>query len=145
LKENDMPTVIYGKRRVSDIRLQDMLQHIAQTLGRDIRVTSGDRSSIVQGSSSKSLHLINEAVDFHVIGLSDAEAFQIIREDRTIIFGQETGAAYRWQLIRHGPHTKTNAPHLHLGFSPLDGPIVNRGFLVEGLVPNQPYTVVEGP
>lgn len=140
-----MPTVFYRQYHVSDPSLQEMLQHVAETLGRDIHVTSGDRPSIVQGSSGKSLHLINEAVDFHVIGLSDAEAFQVMREDRATIFGRERGAAFRWQLIRHGPHTKTNAPHLHLVFSPPDGPLVNRGFLVEGLAPGQPYTVVEGP
>jgi hypothetical protein len=77
-------------------RIREMLQHIGETLGRDIRITSGDRGSIVKGSSTKSLHLIHEAADFHVVGLSDAEAFRMIRNQRTAIFGTERGEAYRW-------------------------------------------------
>jgi len=141
-----MPTVIYGKNRISDPRLQNMLQHIAEILGRDILVTSGDRTTIVKGSSSKSLHLINEAVDFHVVGLSDAEAFQVIKEDRNAIFGLERNENFRWQLIRHGPFTETKGAHLHLGYSPTGHlPVVTRGFLVEGLSPGQTYTQVEKP
>lgn len=140
-----MPTVIYGRYRVSDTRIKEKLQSIAEILGRDIRITSGDRTKIVKGSSRKSLHLINEAVDFHVAGLSDTMAFRMIREDRVTIFGEEAGQDFRWQLIQHGSHTKTGGPHLHLGISPLDGPLVYRGFVVEGVVAGQPYTVVEGP
>ncbi|RDS84470.1 hypothetical protein DWU98_00370 [Dyella monticola] len=117
-----MPTVIYGRYHASDQRLQNMLQHIAETIGRDVRVTSADRINIVKGSSVNSLHLINEAVDFHVIGLSDAEAFRALRENRVAIFGPEVGDDYRWQLIQHGPYTSTGGPHLHLGYSPKGKP-----------------------
>lgn len=141
-----MQTILWGRYHASDPRLSAMLQRIAETLGRDIRVTSADRNAIVKGSSSKSLHLINEAVDFHVVGLSDAEAFSMMRQDRVAIFGQERDDDYRWQLIRHGPHTKTGGPHLHLGYSPAGGiPGVLRGFVVEGLSPGQTYTLVENP
>ena len=140
-----MPTVLYGRYQVSDRRVKDKLQHIAETLGRDIEVNIGDRNSIPKGSSSNSLHLLNEAVDFHVVGLSDAEAFQMMKQDRIAIFGPERDEAYRWQLIQHGQFTETGGPHLHLGFSPPNGPTVLRGFVTEGLSSGKRYKQIEGP
>jgi hypothetical protein len=142
-----MPIVNYGQYRVGDKRLRDVLERIADETGHVVRVTSGDRDFVPKGGSPKSLHLINEAVDFHVEGLSDELAFTLIRMKRQRIFGDATDDAFRFQLLQHGANTETQAAHLHLGFVPEGFRSSSRGFLVEGLTPGTKgqYTRVEDP
>lgn len=110
-----MPHVIYGTHQVANQQLRETLEAIATALARSIRVTSGDRTTVPHGGALHSLHLMNDAVDFHVVGLSDAQAFELLRHDRRQIFGNATGNDFRYQIIRHGPHTHTQGPHIHLG------------------------------
>jgi muramidase (phage lysozyme) len=79
--------------------------------GRDITVTSGDRNSVVRGSSRRSLHLAHRAADFHVNGLADARVFQSLKENIAAIFERTEG----YELIHHGRYTETNGEHLHIG------------------------------
>lgn len=142
-----MPIVNYGKYRVGDQRLRDVLERIADETSRVVRVTSGDRDFVPSGGSTSSLHLINEAVDFHIEGLSDEQAFTLLRAKRNQIFGDAKGDAFRFQIIRHGPHTVTQAGHLHLGYAPEGRGDNSTGFLVEGLSPSGRgrYITVELP
>ncbi|MBE1162074.1 D-Ala-D-Ala carboxypeptidase family metallohydrolase [Dyella acidiphila] len=140
-----MSIVLYGRFRVSDPRLRDVLECMADALSRTVRITSGDRDFVPRGGALNSLHRSNEAIDFHVDGLADEQAFQLLRSKRREVFGSDTGNAFRYQIIRHGPYTETQGPHLHLGYAPPGIQNIRRGFMVEGLVRGQRYTVVENP
>lgn len=105
-----MPRVIY-LRTVSDSHVRTVLQRMADFFGRDITVSSGDRNSVVRGSSRRSLHLAHRAADFHVSGLSDARVFQSLKENISTIFERTEG----YELIHHGRHTDTSGEHLHIG------------------------------
>lgn len=142
-----MCIVNYGRHMVSDQQLRDVLENIAMETGHCVRVTSGDRNFIPKGSSSTSLHNIKEAVDFHIEGLTDEEGFTQLRLRRTEIFGPTTGLGFRFQIIRHGVHTETGGPHLHLGYVPLGRTTNSMGYLTEGLTPASKgtYRVVEDP
>ncbi|QAU24964.1 hypothetical protein EO087_13975 [Dyella sp. M7H15-1] len=147
-----MFVVNYQSYRVSDERVQQALERIADELGCVVRVTSGDRGHVPAGGATNSLHLIHHAADFHCEGVTDATAFDLIRSRRREIFGDATGLAFRFQVIHHGSYTATQGEHLHLGYVP-DEPRYEgnyRGFLVEGLTPTGPtgkgrYHRVEGP
>lgn len=142
-----MPIVNYGQYRVSDERLREVLELIADETGHVVRLTSGDRDFVPKGGSPKSLHLINSAVDFHVDGLSDEQAFTLIRMKRRKIFGDAEDDAFRFQILWHGANTETQGAHLHLGYVPEGFRFSSRGFLVEGLTPltKGQYTRVEEP
>lgn len=142
-----MPIVNYGSYRVGDQRLRDVLERIADETSRVVRITSGDRGFVPKGGAGNSLHLINEAVDFHIDGLTDEQAFTLIRMKRREIFGDAEGEAFRFQIIRHGPHTETQAGHIHLGYVPEGRGDNTTGFLAEGLGPSGRgrYTIVELP
>lgn len=142
-----MPIVNYGSYRVGDQRLRDVLERIADETSRVVRVTSGDRDFVPRGGSQRSLHLINEAVDFHIEGLTDEQAFTLLRMKRSKIFGDAKGDAFRFQIIRHGPNTETQAGHLHLGYVPEGRGDNTTGFLAEGLVSSGKgrYVIVELP
>lgn len=128
-----MPTVNYGHFDVSDQRLRDTLENIAREIGQSVRVTSGDRVGVPKGGSKRSLHLTNQAVDFHIEGISDETAFTLIRSRRKAIFGDAKGNGFRYQIIRHGPHTETQGAHLHLGYVPDGRAGYLRGFVAEGV------------
>lgn len=102
-----MTNVNYGHYTVSDQRLRDVLENIAREIGQGVNVTSGDRNNIPRGSSKGSLHLLNEAVDFHIQGISDETAFRMMRMKRKAIFGDAKDVEFRFQIIRHGSHTAT--------------------------------------
>jgi hypothetical protein len=128
-----MPIVNYGRYLVSDERLRDALERIADELGHVVRVTSGDRDSVPKGGAQNSLHLVNMAVDFHVEVLTDDMAFNLMRLKRQRIFGNAKGKSFRYQIIYHGPFTETGGEHLHLGYVPETQEKRSMGFLVEGL------------
>lgn len=142
-----MPIVNYGKYRVGDQRLRDVLERIADETSRVVRLTSGDRDFVPVGGSDRSLHLLNEAVDFHIEGLSDEQAFTQLRLKRKKIFGEVEGNDFRFQIIRHGPNTETEGPHLHFGYVPEGHKTSARGFLEEGATPSTKgrYVLVERP
>lgn len=127
--------VVYGNFRVSDERVREALERIADVLGRGIVVTSGDRGHVPAGGAKSSLHLLQHAADFHCNGLADADAFDCIRSRRHEIFGNVTGLSFRYQLIHHGRYTSTQGEHLHLGWVPESLDNLYRGFVVEGLTP----------
>jgi hypothetical protein len=142
-----VPIVDYGKYRVSDQRLRDTLEKIATETGQVLRVTSGDRDFVPKGGAKKSLHLINEAVDFHGAALTDEMLFTVIRLKRRQIFGDAVGNSFRFQIIRHGAYTETQGAHIHLGYVPENFGSSRRGFMVEGITPATKghYSILENP
>ncbi|HQU82188.1 MAG TPA: hypothetical protein PKY59_03635 [Pyrinomonadaceae bacterium] len=105
-----MAKVTYLKN-VSDNNVKTVIQRIATALGRDITVHSGDRSTVVKGSSPRSLHLHKCAADFHIQGMSDAQGFKVLKERTNELFD----ASESYELIHHGVYTATGGEHLHLG------------------------------
>jgi hypothetical protein len=105
-----VPKVTYT-RNVSDEHLKAVLQRIADFLKKDVTVHSGDRGHVPQGGSRTSLHLQHRAADFHISGLSDEQAFKALKSGVAQIFD----ATHGYEFIYHGPHTETEAHHLHLG------------------------------
>jgi hypothetical protein len=123
------------KKVVSDLYIHRMLNAIAEQLGRDITVHSGDRHHVPKGGARKSHHLEGRAADFHVAGLPDADAFAALMSvaDRLPTFPDQ-----RFNLIHHGPYTATEGEHLHLGhYSILEKSAApwSLVFRVEGLTP----------
>lgn len=108
-----MPRVHY-RREVSDGILKTVLENIAASLARDVKVTSGDRGHVPPGGSQTSLHLLKQAADLHVEGLDDWTAFISIRTKYQEIF--VPGHVY--EMILHGQYTGTDGAHVHLGRYP---------------------------
>ncbi|HEV3202693.1 MAG TPA: glycoside hydrolase family 104 protein [Bryobacteraceae bacterium] len=131
-----MPTVHY-EAHVSDRHLKVILQRLAEALNSDITVHSGDRATVVKGSSPRSLHLANRAADFHVKRLSDEGAFEAVKCHLNVFDASEG-----YEFIKHGQFTNTGGPHLHLGHYPGThaGQVL---FKTEGLTPTTggQYTV----
>jgi hypothetical protein len=126
-----MPRVTYLKP-VSDTSLKLFLDRIAMLLGTNLTVHSGDREHQPKGSPSKSLHLKHRAADFHVVGVPDRLAFDRLRSQRNQL---NELPANRFQLIYHGPHTETEAEHLHIGdYALIKAVVLGPGitFLLEG-------------
>ncbi|GBQ96491.1 hypothetical protein AA23498_2650 [Acetobacter nitrogenifigens DSM 23921 = NBRC 105050] len=129
--------------RISDPRLLKVVQAIADRFG-DVTVISGDRDFVPNGGAKESLHLLNEAADVSVAGKTPEQLFELLIAARQEIFGQETGAAFRWQIILHGPGTKTEGHHVHIGYVPPDH-VFRRsrpfmGYVVEGLFKGKTYS-----
>jgi hypothetical protein len=128
------PKVLF-LRPVSDIQLRLLLGSIAELLGRDLRVHSGDRDYRPKGSPRRSLHLAHRAADLHVNGMTDDQAFRLLLALRTKL---PTNDIHRYQLIHHGQFTETEAEHIHIGDYPLiTGLALGPGVtcLVEGMTP----------
>ncbi len=112
---------------VSDKDLLALLDKISDSLGVTVEITSGDRNSVPGGGSRTSDHLAGRAVDIHFVGMPDARAFGMLRQNRKAIFGEGTMG---FQVIHHGPHTQTQGEHIHIG----DNADRNKaGFWTEGL------------
>lgn len=105
-----MPTVTYN-RAVSDDNVKTILQRIANQMGKNISVHSGDRHHVPSGGSTTSLHLQHRAADLHVQGTTDGEAFTALKAHYNDFF--DSGEAY--EVIHHGRYTETEAEHLHIG------------------------------
>ena len=107
-----MGTVVYNGKVISDQIIKDVLDRISDYFVATVNVTSGDRSTVPEGGSDKSLHLKSRAADFHVEGVDDGVAYGNMKNlghNWTFITG------HRYEFIWHGEHTKTGGPHLHLG------------------------------
>jgi LysM repeat protein/peptidoglycan hydrolase-like protein with peptidoglycan-binding domain len=96
--------VIFGRHRVSDQRIKDLLQAIANHAGSRVILTSGDRKRVVN-SNSRSHHLVGRAADFFVEGLTLSEAFHMLKD--TVIPRRDFQFIYHTEV--------TTAPHLHIG------------------------------
>lgn len=105
-----MSLVHYRGKRVSDADVRKVLARIAKTIG-PVYVTSGDRGHVPKGGSHTSLHLIHQAVDFGIVGMSLEEGFKRLYRHQKDIFS--IGKSY--EVIWHGKFTKTGGPHLHIG------------------------------
>lgn len=96
--------VVFGRHRVSDQRVKDVLQAIADHTGSRVILTSGDRQRVVN-NNSRSHHLVGRAADFAVEGLSLSEAFNMLKD--TVIPKRDFQFIYHTEV--------TTAPHLHIG------------------------------
>ena len=124
-----MATVTY-LNQVSDANVRAIIQRIANSLERNITVHSGDRNTVVRGSSQRSLHLQHRAADLHVEGLSDTQVFDLLKQRQNDLF--DVSQAY--EVIHHGVHTNTGGEHIHIGhYSDRGSGFVD--FKLEGLTP----------
>jgi len=111
--ENSTQTyqVLYNGKTISDDNIKAVLQKIADTLEGDVNVTSGDRNYVPAGGSQTSLHLQKRAADLSVSGYSLKDAFAKLKEQKATIFDADK----KYEVIRHGDHTATGGPHIHIG------------------------------
>jgi hypothetical protein len=98
--------------KVSSKTLRNKLRAIAKFFGWRITVHHGNRSGVVPGGSTTSLHLVGQAADFHVASVTDQRAFRKMVSKRRKLLRSE------YELIWHGTGTHTGGPHLHLGYQP---------------------------
>lgn len=103
--------VNYNGYTVSDNEVKNVLQAISDYFEADVNVTSGNRSTVPQGGSTTSLHLVSRAADFHVDGYDDGTAYLHIKVFASAMFAMGNG----YEFIRHGAYTQTGGAHLHLG------------------------------
>jgi peptidoglycan hydrolase-like protein with peptidoglycan-binding domain len=96
--------IIYGRHTVSDQKVKELLQKIADSTGTKVILTSGDRKRVVN-NNSRSHHLVGRAADFRVEGLTLGEAYRLLKD--TVIPKRD------YQFIYHTE--VTTAPHLHIG------------------------------
>ena len=106
-----MATVIYGGKNVSDSTVRDVLQRIADYFQANVEVTSGDRTTVPDGGSPTSRHLVGRAADFKVDGLDYGIIYLNLRN---IGYQQVFVGGHGYEFIWHGPHTATTGQHLHL-------------------------------
>ncbi|MGI9034797.1 MAG: D-Ala-D-Ala carboxypeptidase family metallohydrolase [Pyrinomonadaceae bacterium] len=107
-----MASVNYNGITVSDKPLRITLQSIADSLGTNLSITSGDRNvALSMGGKKRSLHLKHQAADFHASGLSDAQVFAQLKAQMNNIFDHSQA----YEVIHHGPYTETTGPHIHVG------------------------------
>jgi hypothetical protein len=106
-----MASVNFNGNNVTDEEIKNVLQAIADVLGRNVNVSSGDRRKPLDvGAGKGSHHLIGTAADFHVQGLTDEMAYQKIKRFHESIFARGN----RYELIWHGPNTGTKGQHVHI-------------------------------
>ena len=100
--------VKYKPPVIGSSRIEAALSALSVFLASNIvRVTSGDRNFVPKGGARDSAHLTREAADFHVIGVSDSRAYQVLKDSGSPLI---TG----FRLIEHGTNTVTQGAHLHL-------------------------------
>jgi len=95
-----MASVNFNGQNITDEEVKNVLQAIAEVLGRNVNVTSGNhRKPLDVGAGKGSPHLHGRAADFHVQGLTDEIAYQKIKKFHESIFAR----GYGYQLLWHGP------------------------------------------
>jgi len=100
--------VDYRSFTVSDQKVKDKLEKIADYFCTRLYLTSGDRSG-----TERSLHNVKRAADFWLDGFSvqNTDAVNIWNGLRASgLFNDEA-----WEVIWHGPHTCTGGIHFHVG------------------------------
>src|SRR5579863_1272833 len=102
------PSVLF-KKHTSDVELELIIKRVAEALGRDIVVHSGDRDHRPKGSPAHSLHLFHRALDFHVTGMSDGDVFHALMLYKGQIF---SSVIHSYQVIHHGRFTATEGEHV---------------------------------
>lgn len=107
-----MSKVLFNGKKLSDKNLQEVLQKISKHIG-EVWVTSADRGHVPKGGAKKSLHLLNQAVDFVINDKSkdNETAFLELYQKRNLIFDRKN----KYEVIHHGEFTKTTGAHLHIG------------------------------
>ncbi len=125
-----MATVNFNTKAVSDENIKTVLDRIAAKLSGDVNLTSGDRGAVPQGGSETSHHLKHTAADFWVSNYTLEVAFTTIKDKQSEIFDADK----TYQVIRHGTHTKTGGPHIHIGRD-ADAGKGGIQFLIEGDTP----------
>lgn len=105
-----MAIINYNGKTISDDDIQDVLVKIATHLG-PVNVTSGDRNAVPKGGSKTSLHLVHQAVDFWITGMSLEDTFKKLVEKRYLLFN----SSHKYEVIWHGPYTITGGAHIHIG------------------------------
>jgi hypothetical protein len=129
------PKVTY-KKTVSDVSLKLLLVNVAEIVGADLVVHSGDRAHTPKGGAKKSLHKHSRAADLHAVGVSDAVVFERLRANKKKL--EQCSSIGRFQVLRHGPYTKTEGAHIHIGdFHLIRAEVKGTGveFWTEGLTP----------
>jgi hypothetical protein len=127
--------IVHFIKPVSDNALRLILNEIAQTLGTNVIVHSGDRDYRPKGSPSRSLHLSHRAADLHAPGMTDDLLFGKLQAAKAKIFHS---AINSYQVIHHGKFSETEGEHVHIGHYQLiksfvTGPGVS--FWAEGIIP----------
>jgi hypothetical protein len=107
-----MATVNFHGHQVSDSVVKQVLQNLCDYFQASVDVTSGDRTTVPEGGSPKSLHLLNRAADFHIEGIDDGTIYLNLRN---LGFQQVFTSGHRYEFIWHGLYTGTSGAHLHLG------------------------------
>jgi hypothetical protein len=114
---------------VTDPRVEKALSQISLYFASStVNVTSGDRRFVPTGGARNSAHLTGQAADFHVVGMTDSQVDQGLKDSSSPV---STG----FRLIQHGPDTITQGAHLHLDSrNDVGQPTV---FMHEGMSPSQ--------
>lgn len=107
-----MATVNYNGYTISDQTIKDVLENFAAYFGANVNVTSGDRTTVPEGGSTKSLHLKKRAADFSVVGLDYGTVYLHLKN---LGYDQVFKYGHAYEFIWHGIHTATTGSHLHLG------------------------------
>jgi hypothetical protein len=126
---------VHYRKVVSDVELQLILRRIAEILGTNITVHSGDRDFRPKGSPAKSLHLLHRAADVHAAGMTDTDLFDLSQNKKSEIFDS---VSHRYQVIHHGRFTETEGEHVHIGdYALIKALAVGPGisFYAEGMTP----------
>ena len=126
-----MASVHYHGHAVSDPEIRRVLQTIADLYGKDVQVTSGDRTFCPKGSPKTSLHLQKRAADLYVQGQTLGKIFQDLNIYMSEVFDSTEG----YEVIWHGPYTATGGPHIHVGHYPGKAWVGYVRFKSEGLTP----------
>jgi RHS repeat-associated protein len=121
--------VLLNGHTVTDSRVNSALSAISiHFASSTVNVTSGDRNFVPTGGAKNSAHLTGQAADFHIVGKSDSQVHQSLKDSNSPV---STG----FRLIQHGPDTVTQGAHLHLDSRNEGGRPTN--YMHEGMTPSQ--------
>jgi len=101
--------VEYNGHEVSDPRVKAGLEAISKYFASStVNVRSGDRDYRPQGSPAHSPHLSHHAADIHVMGKTDDQVKQMLKDPMM------ADALRGLRVLQHGPYTATEGPHIHI-------------------------------